>query len=121
MEGDEGLSAFHPFSEERRISGTAGEIISSGTAGEIISMHSKTDLHIWRGSVFAWEMYEGVFLLFPFDCLFSFFQPVHEKRGERGKDAEGDEYPADGGGEQNGDIIARKSQASAEASFADRP
>ncbi len=29
MEGDEGLSAFHPFSEERRISGTAGEIISS--------------------------------------------------------------------------------------------
>ncbi len=57
MEGDEGLSAFHPFSEERRI---------SGTAGEIISMHSKTDLHIWRGSVFAWEMYEGVFLLFPF-------------------------------------------------------
>lgn len=105
MEGDEGLSAFHPFSEERRI---------SGTAGEIISMHSKTDLHIWRGSVFAWEMYEGVFL------LFSFFQPVHEKRGERGKDAEGDEYPADGGGEQNGDIIARKSQTSAEASFADR-
>lgn len=103
------MSAFHPFSEERRI---------SGIAGEIISMHSKTDLHIWRGSVFAWEMYEGVF---PFDCLFSFFQPVHEKRGERGKDAEGDEYPADGGGEQNGDIIARKSQASAEASFADRP
>jgi len=87
MEGDEGLSAFHPFSEERRI---------SGTAGEIISMHSKTDLHIWRGSVFAWEMYEGVFLLFSFDCLFSFFQPVHEKRGERGKDAESDEYPADG-------------------------
>lgn len=105
MDGDEGLSAFHPFSEERRI---------SGTAGEIILMHSKTDLHIWRGSVFAWEMYEGVFLLFSFDCLFSFFQPVHEKRGERGKDA-------DGGGEQNGDIIARKSQASAEASFADRP
>lgn len=51
MEGDEGLSAFHPFSEERRI---------SGTAGEIISMHSKTDLHIWRGSVvietiFGWR------------------------------------------------------------------
>ena len=90
MEGDEGLSAFHPFSEEKCI---------FGTAGEIISMHSKTDLHIWRGSVFAWEMYEGVFLLFSFDCLFSFFQPVHEKRGERGKDAEGDEYPADGGGE----------------------
>ena len=112
MEGDEGLSAFHPFSEERRI---------SGTAGEIISMHSKTDLHIWRGSVFAWEMYEGVFLLFSFDCLFSFFQPVHEKRGERGKDAEGDEYPADGGGEQNGNIIARKGQTSAEASGADRP
>lgn len=105
MEGDEGLSAFHPFSEERRI---------SGIAGEIISMHSKTDLHIWRGSVFAWEMYEGVFL------LLSFFQPVHKKRGEGGKDAEGDEYPADGGGEQDGDIIARKGQASAEASFADR-
>lgn len=112
MEGDEGLSAFHPFSEERRI---------SGTAGEIISMHSKTDLHIWRGSVFAWEMYEGVFLLLSFDRLFSFFQPVHKKRGEGGKDAEGDEYPADGGGEQDGDIIARKSQTSAEASFADRP
>ena len=60
MEGDEGLSAFHPFSEERRI---------SGTAGEIILMHSKTDLHIWRGSVFAWEMYEGVFLLLvSLDC-----------------------------------------------------
>ena len=88
---------------------------------EIILMHSKTDLHIWRGSFFAWEMYEGVFLLFSFDCLFSFFQPVHEKRGERGKDAESDEYPADGGGERDGDIIARKSQASAEASFADRP
>ena len=75
---------------------------------------------IYGADPFLHGMYEGVFLLFSFDCLFSFFQPVHEKRGERGKDAEGDEYPADGSREQNGDIIARKGQASAEASFADR-
>ena len=54
-EGDEGLSAFHPFSAERRI---------SGTAGEIISMHSKTDLHIWRGSVFAWDVRRGISFIF---------------------------------------------------------
>ena len=54
-EGDEGLSAFHPFSEERRI---------FGTAGEIISMHSKTDLHIWRGSVFAWDVRRGISFIF---------------------------------------------------------
>ena len=55
------------------------------------------------------------------DGCFPFLQPVHEERGEGGEDAEDDEDPADRGGEEDGDIVARKGEASPQAAFADRP
>ena len=55
------------------------------------------------------------------DGCFPFLQPVHEERGEGGEDAEDDEGPADRGGEEDGDVVARKGEASPQTAFADRP
>ena len=53
-------------------------------------------------------------------CL-PFLQPVHEERRESGEDAEDDEDPADRGGEEDGNVVARKGEASPQATLADRP
>ena len=55
------------------------------------------------------------------DGCFPFLQPVHEEWGEGGEDAEDDEGPADRGGEEDGNVIARKGEASPQATLADRP
>ena len=55
------------------------------------------------------------------DRCFPFLQPVHEERGEGGEDAEDDEDPADRGGEEDGNVVARKGEASPQATLADRP
>ena len=55
------------------------------------------------------------------DGCFPFLQPVHKKRGEGREDAEDDEDPADRGGEEDGNVVARKGEASPKAAFADRP
>ena len=55
------------------------------------------------------------------DGCFPFLQPVHEERGEGGEDAEDDEDPADRGGEEDGNVVARKGEASPQATLADRP
>ena len=55
------------------------------------------------------------------DSCFPFLQPVHEEWGEGGEDAEDDEGPADRGGEENGNVVARKGEASPQAALADRP
>ena len=55
------------------------------------------------------------------DSCFPFLQPVHKEWGEGGEDAEDDEDPADRGGEEDGNVVARKGEASPQATLADRP
>lgn len=55
------------------------------------------------------------------DRCFPFLQPVHEERGEGGEDAEDNEDPADRGREEDGNVVARKGEASPQATLADRP